>query len=60
MYFSVKYEKTQDNPSYLKNPRKNQGSQKKNQEPKIRSKNPRGGNAAADCAYIKTYNTYKT
>ena len=38
MYFSVKYDKTQ---GVSKKPLKTQDPQKKNQEPKIGSKNPR-------------------
>jgi len=42
MYFSVKFEKTQEKPKlFKKNLEKTQGSQKKNQEPKIGSENPR-------------------
>ena len=42
MYFSVKFEKNQEKPKlFEKTLEKTQGSQKKNQEPKIGSENPR-------------------
>ena len=42
MYFPVQYEKTQEKPKlFEKTQEKTQGNQKKTQEPKIGSKNPR-------------------
>jgi len=57
MYFSVKIEKTQDKPKlFQKTQEKTQGCQKKTQELKIGSKNPRSWEKTQVVATLDTIN----